>query len=478
VLKKVGCGCFDVRGGSSGVVVHPMREHGTLHLDATKIDRAENGSPQVQEVAKVVMEKSNPQPRNRASRRTEVEHDAARLRYIHIPQASMDVPDEAPHEETTLEDAFNDSHRRFEDVLMERRAEGHDWRAEITSLIQSNLSDNKGYNVLLVASDFADDALTRDVLERVLHEKPNLVNRVNVFGNSALHYAAVNDRTSLVKYLIKKGADPRMANVRGQTAFHLAAREHNTNVLKMLLRYVSSSQVVAKDDFGQTALHLACCCYTSAEVIQELLDAGAQSNSTDCEGNTPLDLNAKFGDPEAWDVLLAHVDADGIADSVPPPPYQSTVSLPQPSKSIVPDCSCETCLLIGAVRNISDERAVVDVCSCPYHLRLLCQDTLSDIEAVTSGFKNCDCQFCTSGRDLNSNQEPCLPLPVCECPECLEAREDSTSSNSSYTDPPTRPFGEDFSGAPYPPYPGHEYYDYLIEEVLTSSEAGLSDQEL
>jgi tyrosine-protein kinase len=52
----------------------------------------------------------------------------------------------------------------------------------------------------------------------------------------------------------------------------------------------------AKNEHGQTAVHLACKNKNvSPEILKQLIERGANVNSRDTKGNTPLHVSRKFG---------------------------------------------------------------------------------------------------------------------------------------------------------------------------------------
>ncbi len=81
------------------------------------------------------------------------------------------------------------------------------------------------------------------------------------------------ETTDIVRILLAAGADVDKTNLAGATAIMYLLIHHNTRgILAMMLQ--AGANVNIKDDNGNTALHLAAC-RSSARTIQMLINAGA-----------------------------------------------------------------------------------------------------------------------------------------------------------------------------------------------------------
>lgn len=120
------------------------------------------------------------------------------------------------------------------------------------------------------------------VLREILDAHPDLLNAQNADGWTALHIAAFAGQAAAVRFLLDAGAD-------------LHATSHN--------------------EMANTALHGAIAGWRSGRrtgMAALLLDHGADANSPDARGNTPLHLAAREGIPELIELLVsrgANVDA-------------------------------------------------------------------------------------------------------------------------------------------------------------------------
>ncbi|KAJ4404328.1 hypothetical protein N0V82_010523 [Gnomoniopsis sp. IMI 355080] len=129
--------------------------------------------------------------------------------------------------------------------------------------------------------------------------------------NEALRWAAQHGFSELVETLIDTfNADAESKGASGETAMHLAAvnlPEGAGKVLKNLAR-ARPELVLAKDDEGFTALHLAAL-EGGLEEVELLRSLGADILSTNDQGCTPLHLAAEGGHCEIIRLLVNHWNA-------------------------------------------------------------------------------------------------------------------------------------------------------------------------
>jgi len=120
--------------------------------------------------------------------------------------------------------------------------------------------------------------------------------------------AATNGSGTMVKLLLKYGADVNEVKNEGNTALHLAT---STAVIETLLN--AGANVNARNDIGQTALSAVCeNQQADASVVETLLKFGADPNI-----NFPLHIACKNNDPVVVHLLLAYgADANQMKNSM------------------------------------------------------------------------------------------------------------------------------------------------------------------
>jgi ankyrin repeat protein len=107
-----------------------------------------------------------------------------------------------------------------------------------------------------------------------------------------------------VQKLLAKGIDVNKADQRGWTALTLAAKEGHVEIVRALLATPGIDVNVKLSRSGMTALMFAAT-FDRPEVVQELLNRGANVNEVDNEGRTALMWAATMGHAEVVRALLA-----------------------------------------------------------------------------------------------------------------------------------------------------------------------------
>lgn len=108
-----------------------------------------------------------------------------------------------------------------------------------------------------------------------------------------------------VKRALEAGGDINApSRESGGTALHIAARTGNGELGRILL--AAGAAVTARNEDGETPLHVAAAWNDSPEVLADLIAAGADLEARDQFGRTPLHVAAAWADvPEVVAVLLA-----------------------------------------------------------------------------------------------------------------------------------------------------------------------------
>ncbi|KAF8542347.1 ankyrin repeat-containing domain protein, partial [Trichophaea hybrida] len=136
-------------------------------------------------------------------------------------------------------------------------------------------------------------------------------------NKTALYLAVEANLKNIVEQLLDHRADPTRRKS-GQNALHLAAAEGYTDIIKLLLE--RDADIEATSDENKTALYLAA--YGEhAESISALIDGGALTDKRDQDGRTLLYWSYGYSDSaDALKTLLAKgvnpniLDHDGHSD--------------------------------------------------------------------------------------------------------------------------------------------------------------------
>uniref|UniRef100_A0ABD2X400 Uncharacterized protein n=1 Tax=Trichogramma kaykai TaxID=54128 RepID=A0ABD2X400_9HYME len=114
-----------------------------------------------------------------------------------------------------------------------------------------------------------------------------------------LHTALYYGSKMVVEVLLNRGADPNLSDADGLTPLHvIGKRLNNENGLAELFFKINDEnnqivQIDARDRLGDTPLHSALNKYVHRSLLELLLRRGANPNSTNEEGMTPLHFICK-----------------------------------------------------------------------------------------------------------------------------------------------------------------------------------------
>ncbi|MGN6136236.1 MAG: ankyrin repeat domain-containing protein [Aureliella sp.] len=132
----------------------------------------------------------------------------------------------------------------------------------------------------------------------------------NRYGVQPLSLACLNGNAEVVESLLAAGADADTELAGGETALMTAARTGSLQVVQLLI--TAGSKVDAKEHRGQTALMWAAA-EGHADVVRALIDAGANYETPLPSGFTPLLFACREGRPAVVQVLLEHgVDVNAV----------------------------------------------------------------------------------------------------------------------------------------------------------------------
>ena len=120
-------------------------------------------------------------------------------------------------------------------------------------------------------------------------------------GGTALHFAAMNGHSNVVKLLLEAGADKDAVDRDWMTPLHWAARIGDLESVKLLLEAGANKN--ATNEYFVTALHYAAK-FGHLEVVKLLLEADADKHAVDSSGKTCLDCAIWSGQFKVVRLLL------------------------------------------------------------------------------------------------------------------------------------------------------------------------------
>jgi ankyrin repeat protein len=155
-----------------------------------------------------------------------------------------------------------------------------------------------GFSASVMAGDIHDAAAKGD-LERVkalIKAQPKLINVKENDKNkqTPIHYAVINGRDQVIKFLLSKGADINAQNLYGNASLHLAVKSSHENIVKLLLEH--GADYKQKNWSSQSAMFLATVAPGHLDILKTLHKHGADlSGIHSIFGNTLLHTAAKEG---------------------------------------------------------------------------------------------------------------------------------------------------------------------------------------
>lgn len=208
-------------------------------------------------------------------------------------------------------------HRRFNRyilynrcaVTLQRHIRGH--------LLRNRMRDDRIADIhsAAIANSFQK-------LNYYLSRYPQLAFSTDREGNSLLHAAAMGASKRAVKMMLKLGLDPNALNQQGYTPLHLVIQSSSAGrdeCFDYMVERGCDDRIKAPG--GVSSLMLAAM-HGRAQIVQQLLDYGAEVNEPDDEGNSILQVACSGGHIGVVRRLLEHgVDPNTPAASGYPPIY-------------------------------------------------------------------------------------------------------------------------------------------------------------
>ncbi|PWA41978.1 ankyrin repeat-containing domain, PGG domain protein [Artemisia annua] len=138
-------------------------------------------------------------------------------------------------------------------------------------------------------------------------------------GGTPLHLAAIKGHCEVVKELVQ--AQPHAARVlmvQQDTILHLCVKHNQLEVLKLLIEVIIDHEFINSEDaHGNTILHLAVADKQIETVRFLLLNTTIEVNSTNTNGETPLDTLALVPRDLAYQQIMLSLTRAGAVEAKP-----------------------------------------------------------------------------------------------------------------------------------------------------------------
>ncbi|ACE05769.1 hypothetical protein Aasi_0340 [Candidatus Amoebophilus asiaticus 5a2] len=186
---------------------------------------------------------------------------------------------------------------------------------EVTKLLLEqgadiNARDQRGVTPFYLATSNCSIEMI-NLLCELRGEEPKL-NEKDINGKTALHYAAIEGYTNIVQLLIKHGYNINSKDENGKTPLYWSIKYNHNDIACLLINNLKElelkSELEIEDEDGCTLLYRAIK-LINKDVFELLRDKGANINTRDKEGLTPLHWIAGRGNLEMLTLLL---NASGI----------------------------------------------------------------------------------------------------------------------------------------------------------------------
>ncbi|ELP91687.1 hypothetical protein EIN_207540 [Entamoeba invadens IP1] len=191
---------------------------------------------------------------------------------------------------------------------------------EITNRVERTVNGNDIIEKVPVIFAFAvtttdQSIFNEELLPPNVSEKNSKINWASPLdGQTVLQSASISGNLPLVKQLVIVGADLEKKNINGDTALHLAIATQKTEVAIFISGKLSKEELDQKNEKGESPLLLAVI-MNNLEVMDKLLEKGADVNSANTNGTTALMFALKKNDPKQIEILLKYKPDTKLKDN-------------------------------------------------------------------------------------------------------------------------------------------------------------------
>uniref|UniRef100_H0VJD1 Transient receptor potential cation channel subfamily A member 1 n=1 Tax=Cavia porcellus TaxID=10141 RepID=H0VJD1_CAVPO len=138
-----------------------------------------------------------------------------------------------------------------------------------------------------------------------------VLNLMDNYGNTPMHWAAENNQVESVKFLLIHGANPNLRNNNMMAPLHIAVQGMHNEMAKVLIEH-SSTNINLEGENGNTAVMITCT-KDNSEILEILLKKGAKLCKSNKWGDFPVHQAAFSGAKKCMELILKFGEEDGYS---------------------------------------------------------------------------------------------------------------------------------------------------------------------